>query len=136
MAKGVWQIVRDLKVKLVVVWSQTGLTARIFSKMRFPVPVVAISSDHRTLRQMALHYGVIPREMPAPEHLTTLVGDVDAMVRAHELATAGDRIVIVAGSSMGTPGTLNGIVLHTVGEQWTESMQSEESPAVITTESA
>ncbi len=136
MAKGVWQIVRDLKVKLVVVWSQTGVTARIFSKMRFPVPVVAISSDHRTLRQMALHYGVIPREMPVPEHLTTLVGDVDAMVRAHELAAAGDRIVIVAGSSMGTPGTLNGIVLHTVGEQWTESMQSEESAAVITTESA
>ena len=39
VARGVWQIVNDLQVKLVVIWSQTGATARIFSKSRFPVPL-------------------------------------------------------------------------------------------------
>ena len=39
-----WQIVKDLKVKLVVIWSQTGSTARIFSKHRFPIPIIALSA--------------------------------------------------------------------------------------------
>ena len=29
-----------------------------------------------------------------------------------------DRIVIVAGWSPGIPGTMNGIVVHTVGQTW------------------
>ena len=118
VAKGVWQMVTDLKASLVVVWSQTGATARIFSKMRFPVPIIALSSEHRALRRMALHYGVIPQEMPPAGDMISLVSKVDAMVQENKFAEAGSRIVIVAGSSLGTPGTLNGVVIHTVGETW------------------
>jgi pyruvate kinase len=118
VAKGVWQIVQDLKAALVVIWSQTGATARIFSKIRFPTPVVALSSDHRALRRMALHYGVIPQEMEPPHDMATLVHRVDELVMARQFAAPGSRIVIVAGSSLGTPATLNGIVIHTVGETW------------------
>ncbi|HXE54014.1 MAG TPA: pyruvate kinase [Tepidisphaeraceae bacterium] len=118
VARGVWQIVQDLKAALVVIWSQTGATARIFSKMRFPMPIVALSSDHRALRRMALHFGVLPQEMQPPTDMTSLVQEVDDLVRNRKLATEGSRIVIVAGSSLGTPSTLNGIVIHTVGETW------------------
>jgi pyruvate kinase len=115
VSNGVWQIVRDLEAKLVVVWSQTGATARIFSKHRFPVPIVALSTDHRVLRQMSLHFGVTPREMPMPQTMSDLVKAVDELVLTRQLAAAGERIVIVAGAAMGTPGTLNGVVIHTVG---------------------
>ena len=118
VAKGVWQIVHDLKAALVVIWSQTGATARIFSKMRFPIPIIALSSDHRALRRMALHYGVVPQEMEAPSDMASLVAQVDEFVGRRQFATAGNRIVIVAGSSLGTPSTMNGIVIHTVGEIW------------------
>jgi pyruvate kinase len=118
VARGVWQMVQDLKIKLVVVWSQTGATAQIFSKNRFPTPIIALSSDHRALRRMALHYGVVPQEMAAPEGLNDLVAAVDTMVRAREFAADGDRIIICAGASMGTPGTMNSVVIHTVGETW------------------
>jgi hypothetical protein len=43
------------------------------------------------------------------------------MVRELDFAKVGQRIVIVAGSSLGTPGMMNGIVLHTVGEQRLET---------------
>src|SRR4030095_7273003 len=36
VARGVWQIAHDLKVKLVCLWSQSGATARVFSNGRFP----------------------------------------------------------------------------------------------------
>jgi pyruvate kinase len=118
VANGVRRMEEDLKVKLVVVYSQTGATARIFSKSRMSSPIVALSSDHRALRRMALHWGVIPQELPPPQDMTELVNHVDRLVRERHFADAGERIVIVAGSSLGTPGTMNGIMLHTVGEQY------------------
>lgn len=127
LAKGVWQVVHELKPKLVVLWSTTGMTARIFSKAKFPVPMIALSSDHRTLRRLALCYGITPREMPPPANFMELVGHVDALVRGQNFASVGDRILIVAGTSMGIPGTLDGLFVHTVGQQWTERTASAQS---------
>jgi pyruvate kinase len=124
VARGVLEIVNDLHVKLVVIWSQTGATARIFSKGRFPVPIVALSSDHGALRKMALHFGVIPNEMAPPQNMLDLVHNVDTLVQERKFAALGDRIVIVAGAALGTPGTLNGVILHTVGEQWTGELEN------------
>jgi pyruvate kinase len=116
VANGVRQIVSDMRAALVVVYSQTGTTARVFSKSHFHVPIVALSGDHRALRRMALHYGVIPQEMQPPGDTIELVGDVDAMVQSRAFAKRGQRIVIVAGSSLGTPGVMNSVILHTLGE--------------------
>jgi len=117
VANGVRQMAADLKMKLVVVYSQTGSTARIFSKTRFPIPIIALSSDPRALRRMSLHYGVQPQELAPPKDITELIEAVDQMLQKQKYAQPGDRIVIVAGSSLGTPGTLNSVVLHTVGDQ-------------------
>jgi pyruvate kinase len=121
VARGVRQIVQELDMKLVVMWSQSGATARIFSKSRFPVPVIALSNDRRTLRQMAMYYGVLPQEMPAPENIQELVANTDRLITAGQFAGPGDRIVIVVGAAMATPGTLNGVFLHTIGAQFSTS---------------
>ena len=125
IARGVRQIVRDLRPKVVFVYSQSGATARVFSKHRFPVPVVALSSDHRALRRMTLHYGVVPLELDPPKDLRHLVGRVDELATQLGLAGPGDRVVVVAGASLGAPGTMNGIVMHTIGEA--PSMPDESS---------
>ncbi len=114
-AKAVRRLLETMPCRLVVVYSHTGDTARIFAKQRFDVPVVALSADDRRLRQMALHYGVVPLRLDAPANLQDLAREVDGLVQDRELATQGDRIVIVAGRSMGAPGTMNGIIIHTVG---------------------
>jgi pyruvate kinase len=115
VARGVLQIVKDMKVKLIVVYSQTGSTARIFSKCRFPIPILALSSNLVVLRQMALQYGVIPQEMSAPADLAVLIAQVDQLVLKRKLAERSERIVIVAGSAMGETGTMDGILIHTLG---------------------
>jgi pyruvate kinase len=119
LASGALRIVHDLKAKLVVVWTQTGTTARVFSKHHFPVPIIAMSPDHRALRRMALHYGVIPQEMAPSADLTSLIAKVDDFVLKRNYAQVKDRILIVAGWSPSLPGTMNGIVIHTVGDPWT-----------------
>jgi pyruvate kinase len=126
VAKGVRQIALDLKVQLVVVYSQTGATARIFSKCRFPIPIVALSSDQRALRRMALHYGVIPQELLPPRDMHDLVKKVDDLLQARKYSDVGQRVIVVAGASLGTPGTMNAIVMHTVGEQRFEPLHVAE----------
>ncbi|MBC8107126.1 MAG: pyruvate kinase [Anaerolineae bacterium] len=116
-ARGVRQIANDLAIKLVVVYSPSGATARIFSKNRFSIPIIALSNDHRALRRMALHYGVIPQESPPPADMDSLVAQIDALVQERKFATPGMRIIIVAGSSMGSPGTMNSVIIHTVGDE-------------------
>ena len=115
VAAGVWEMVHELKAKLVVLWSHSGATARVFSKFRFSVPVVAFTNEERTRRQMKLHYGVIPRPMSPPDSIKELIAKVDAAVRDQGFASESDRIVIVVGPSMGVPGTANQVIIHTVG---------------------
>jgi pyruvate kinase len=91
----------------------------VFSKHHFPVPIIAMSGDHRVLRRMALHFGVIPQEMSPSENLTALIAKVDEFVLGKKYAQLQDRILIVAGWSPSMPGTMNGIVIHTVGDAWT-----------------
>ncbi len=129
LARGVWQMVRELNAAMVVIWSQTGATARIFSKMRFPIPVIALSSDHRALRRMALHYGVLPIEMAPPQGMADLIQSVDQLVRDKAYTAIGSRILIVAGASLGTPSTMNGIVIHTIGETWKTTEPPGQFPA-------
>ncbi len=132
VASAVAEIVRSMKVELVVVYSQTGATARIFSKHRFSVPIVALSSDHKALRQMALHFGVVPVEMPPPRDMDDLVHHVDNLLFERKLAAIGQRVVVVAGASLGTPGTRNAIVLHTVGSDFSSDKQSITGMAIDT----
>jgi pyruvate kinase len=65
---------------------------------------------------MALHYGVVPTELAAPKDLDHLVGTSERLLLDRKLVSIGDRVAIVAGSSLGAPGTLNGVIIHTVGD--------------------
>jgi pyruvate kinase len=114
MVHSVAQITEDIDAKLVALWSQSGSTARLLSKARIDVPILAFSSDERICRQMSLHYGVIPRCRPVPsdtEHFTSMV---DNLILERRWAGQGDIIVLVAGQPIGAAGKTNAIMLHTV----------------------
>jgi pyruvate kinase len=131
LARGAWRIAQDIGAKLVVIWSQTGETARVFSKHHFPVPIIALSSDPRALRKMALNYGVVPFQVGMPDDdMTSTIAATDELVRDRKLAVAGERIVIVAGWSPGMPNMMNGIIIHTLGEKWAAVNYASMSSAV------
>jgi pyruvate kinase len=125
LARGAWRIVHDLQTKLVVIFSQTGATARVFAKHHFPVPIISMSSDQRVLRRMAMLYGVIPQQEPKFDDLGNLIAAVDELLLERKFAERGDRIVVVAGWSPATPDTMNGLVMHTVGDPWSTTRKAK-----------
>ena len=119
VARGAWRIASDAKVKLVVIWSQRGTTARFYSKHHFNCPIIALSSELRTLRRLALSFGVTPHELKRHENINDLIADIDRLVLEHKYAAVDDKILIVAGWSPAMPDMMNSTILHTVGQRWT-----------------
>ena len=114
MAHSVGQIVDDIDAKLVAAWSQSGASARLLSKTRINVPILALTSNKKTCHQMCLHYGVIPRCRPIPTDITEFIHTVEEIILDRNWAQVGDKIVLMAGQPIGTAGASNAIVVHTI----------------------
>ena len=116
IARSVAQIIDEVGAKLAAVWSQSGSAARLLSKARVDVPVLALSSDETTCRQMALDYGILPYHHPVPEDAADFAELVEALVVKLGLADVGDQIVLIAGRPVGAVGTTNTLLVHTVSQ--------------------
>jgi pyruvate kinase len=114
IARSVGQIVDDISARLVAVWSQSGSSARLLSKARIDVSILAMSSEQHSCRQMCLDYGVIPRCQPIPNGIEEFAGMVDKLIISRNWAKAGERIVLVAGQPLGTASATNAIIVHTI----------------------
>jgi len=102
LAHGAWHVAKDIDAKIVVVWSQTGGTARSLSRNGFDIPVVAFSSDQRSIQRMNLLYSVIPVYLPnPPEHRSEFAELVDHMALEHGWAQRGDPVILMADEPTG-----------------------------------
>jgi pyruvate kinase len=114
ISRSVGYVVDDLSPKLVVVWSESGEAARLLSKARIDVPILALSSRQKVCRQMCLDYGVMPCCLPIPQTVDEFVRVTDKLLVSRGLAKADDRVVLVAGQPLGEPGRTNTLVVHVV----------------------
>lgn len=119
LAHGVWTTAQDWGARFIVVWSQHGGGARYLSQNNFNIPILAVSSDERALRQMQLARGVTPIAMPVPESLSSWTRQVDTYLQAADWAIAGHRCLLVAGAPLGVSGVTNRLAIHTIGDPGT-----------------
>ncbi|OGU01582.1 MAG: pyruvate kinase [Gemmatimonadetes bacterium RBG_16_66_8] len=103
-----------LEVPLIVCFTRSGFTARKIAAFRPGVPIVGLSTEAATCRQLALVWGVIPElARRVPNYDTMLEGARELLVsRGH--AQPGDRIVVTAGVPFEVPGTTNLLKVETV----------------------
>jgi pyruvate kinase len=91
------------------------MTARLLSRFRPLVPVIAFSPDERVRRQLALFWGVIPRTMEPVTRSEMLVQRGEEELLAHGFVQRGDRVVLVFGAPIAAmTGQTNSIRLHQV----------------------
>ncbi|HEY0777810.1 MAG TPA: pyruvate kinase alpha/beta domain-containing protein, partial [Gemmatirosa sp.] len=105
---------RQLAAPVVIVFSKSGFTGRIVSAHRPPVPILALTDQPRTARQLALVWGVVPQVVP---HVTTYEAMVElglGLSVSSQLANPGDRVVVTAGVPFDVPGTTNTLKVETV----------------------
>ena len=104
----------EIRAKVVVAFTESGTTARLLSKERPPVPIIAYTPYEGIRRRMALYWGVLPRAMRAIPNTDELISELEASLRAEKLADSGDHLVILLGAPAGTAGSTNLMKLHTI----------------------
>ena len=97
-----------LRAPAVVTFTRSGGTSRLVSSYRPPVPIIAVTDQERTWRQMALVWGVHPVRC-ASETVTydTMLESARVYLLSNNIATPGDRIVVTAGVPFHISGTTN-----------------------------
>ena len=106
---------RELHMKLIAVFTHSGFTARLVSRYRPHVPIVAFSPEAETRRRMALIWGVLPRSIQDVQKVDGLAPVAEKRLFQERLVRKGDVIGIVAGTPMGIRGTTNFMKFHVIG---------------------
>jgi pyruvate kinase len=106
---------RELHMKLIAVFTHSGFTARLVSRYRPLVPIVAFSPEAETRRRMALLWGVTPRSIVDIKKIDGLAAIAEKRLLEERLVKRGDVIGIVAGMPMGIRGTTNFMKFHVIG---------------------
>jgi len=106
---------RELHMKLIAVFTHSGFTARLVSRYRPLVPIIAFSPEQQTRRRMALLWGVTPRSIVDIKKIDGLAAIAEKRLIEERLVKKGDVIGIVAGTPMGIRGTTNFMKFHVIG---------------------
>ncbi len=105
--------VDHLDVKMIVVFSRTGQTAREVAKHHPPIPVVALTSRREVLARLALERGVFPLYCPPQPSPKEMMATCDRILKELGLASSGDRIAVTLGID-GEEQRTNTLNLHIV----------------------
>ena len=104
----------DIKAKVIVACTISGMTARMVSRFRGPVDIIGLTTDEKTWRKLALSWGVIPQ-------MSEYYPSTDVLfysARKNAIDTLGlkkdDRIVITGGYVTGQSGNTNLIKIERV----------------------
>jgi pyruvate kinase len=105
---------REAGCSLIVAFTLTGNTARLVSRYRPSVPIIAFSPNQEVRRRLSLLWGVMPRVLEPVQETEEMVRRVEEELLARGLAKRGERIVIVFGAPVGQAGKINSLRLHTI----------------------
>jgi pyruvate kinase len=102
-------VAAEVGARVIVALTESGGTARLVSKARPGVPIIAFSPDSRTLSRLALFWGVGPSPLEVVTDIDSLVERTSDVLVERGLAARGDRFVLVYGAPMGQRGSTNAV---------------------------
>src|SRR5206468_448809 len=88
---------RMLRTPCLIVFTKSGFSSRVVASQRPAVPILVLTDQPRTYRQLALVWGVIPELVPHCATYDEMVRLALALVRRRALARTGDRVIVTAG---------------------------------------
>src|SRR5262249_23398520 len=119
------QIAETLDLSAIVCWTSSGATALRVARERPKPGIVAISPNLSTGRRLSLVWGVhcvVAQDARDPDDM---VDRASRITFREGFAKAGQRIIIVAGIPLGTPGATNMVRIAFVGSDAARQMTED-----------
>ena len=100
-------LAQDLRAAAIVASTSSGSTARLVARFRPSCPVVALTPELATQRQLSLSWGVIADLVQSFGTTDQMFALARSWALAKGIAATTDRLVITAGIPVGVSGTTN-----------------------------
>ncbi len=114
MAQAARFVAQSLRVRALVVFTQSGLTAKTLSHLRPKAPIYAFAPDAAVCTGLSLWYGVRPIHADLPDRTETRVVRALAELKRRGAVSDGDRVVVFGATRIGAGGIPNDINVRTV----------------------
>jgi pyruvate kinase len=109
------QIAETLELSAIICWTSSGSTALRVARERPKPPVVAITPNLTAGRKLSVVWGVHCVVAEDAQDLDDMVERAGRIAFRDGFAKAGQRVIIVAGVPLGTPGATNMVRIAYVG---------------------
>ncbi len=106
----------DINAKAIVVYTESGISARMVSRFRPGAVIVAMANSDRVYNQLSTSWGVVPTICQTFDNTDDMFINAEETVRRLGIAEPGDNIVITAGVPLGTRCGTNLIKVGKVSE--------------------
>ncbi len=93
-----------------------GTTARLLSRLRPAVPVIAMTPREKCFHQMSINWGVHPVLSHEYKSLQNAFAQLTSYSLDNNLLHYGDLVVMTAGSPFGISGTTNMMIIENIGD--------------------
>jgi pyruvate kinase len=103
-------------VAAIAVFTSSGSSARLVSRLRPAVPIYAFTTSQKVARELLLSYGVHPVLAPEVRSTDLMLAQVERMLLERGWLKHGDGVVAIAGQPIGHSGSTNLLKLHRLGE--------------------
>lgn len=97
----------DLNAKAIIVVTRSGRTARMISRFRPNVPIVAATTSEKAYNKLAINWGVIPCMAKMQDNTDELFIHAVECAKNLGVVKSGDLCVIAAGVPVGISGNTN-----------------------------
>jgi pyruvate kinase len=104
-----------IRARALVVFTQTGATARLAARRRPATPQVVFAHDERVARRLALAWGVHALVIGTQTDTEALLAAVDRELRDRRLARPGETVVVIASSPVARRSHVNFLKVQTIG---------------------
>ena len=116
ITKAATEVGAQVDAKYLIAFTQSGDSARRMSRLRSPIPILAMTPDQSTLNRLSITWGVEPMLAPMVKHTDEMVMQVDNLLINSNRVKRGELVLIIAGSPPGIPGSTNAMRVHKVGD--------------------
>ena len=111
------QLAQNINAKAIICFTEHGFTARILSKYRQHIPVVAVTPTEEVQRRLMLYWGVQSLQLQEVHNTDAMIILAEQAAVQHGFVSKGDIVVMIAGLPLAITGVTNLIKAHRIGEQ-------------------
>jgi pyruvate kinase len=98
-------------IDAVIVFTETGYTARVMASYRPEMPVIAVSHLEKTANEMTLSYGISTHVTDFPTGQFQIPTSIIADLKRKKLLKKGDTVLVIHGQHWQAEGQTNAVVM-------------------------